>query len=470
MTSPKESGVGREGGTPDGALERAEHEESRGEAPSSGGAEAPSGANASTRDPYADLVAAPHDGLFRRTFTRPDHARGLLELVLPGWLARACDWSTLQVEPAGVVDRALRSRYTDLLCAVRWRAPGAGRTGEGPGEPGDADPAVDDPGACAAEDSADARDGASPTWATEEPIGASVGASAPDDPGDLRGDGAEAGGARVPVVVSRGGPAPAGAGDCTLELLALVEHAAAGDRWLSLRLPGYVVRLLERRREREPGLIHLPAPYVLLVQQGDWAPPGPLLGLVGAPAAVRARFARFTPSISPQVLRLPALGLDDLRRRGLPALARCALVLLRDAPRAVDLRETLRALAPELQELASATEDPAWFVTLVVYCASARGERTLSEYADVAGACVGFERRERVMNGYVRWREEAIAIGEARGAAAARRALERLLALRFGPLDEATRTRLAGADLDGLIAWIDRVDEAAKLEDVFAPT
>ena len=45
--------------------------------------------------------------------------------------------------------------------------------------------------------------------------------------------------------------------------------------------------------------------------------------------------------------------------------------------------------------------------------------------------------------------------------------VERLLARRFGPLDEATRSRVRGASLEQLERWTDRILDAPTLTAVF---
>ncbi len=45
--------------------------------------------------------------------------------------------------------------------------------------------------------------------------------------------------------------------------------------------------------------------------------------------------------------------------------------------------------------------------------------------------------------------------------------LQRLLAFKFGPLDEASLARLAAADSDTLLIWGERVLTAANLAAVF---
>ena len=57
-----------------------------------------------------------------------------------------------------------------------------------------------------------------------------------------------------------------------------------------------------------------------------------------------------------------------------------------------------------------------------------------------------------------------LAKGEALGFAKGRkRDLTRLLERRFGPLPDAARTRVEGASLDQLDAWLDRVLDAESL-------
>jgi hypothetical protein len=71
-------------------------------------------------------MATPHDALFHRIFSRPDHARALLLRALPAVLAAAIDWSTLAPVAADFVDDALRGLRADLLF-VALCADGSGR-------------------------------------------------------------------------------------------------------------------------------------------------------------------------------------------------------------------------------------------------------------------------------------------------------------------------------------------------------
>jgi predicted transposase YdaD len=63
----------------------------------------------------------PHDKVFRRTFRRVAHARGVLRQLVGQDIAQQLDWRSLRVEPGTYVEEALRDRMSDLLFSVRFR-------------------------------------------------------------------------------------------------------------------------------------------------------------------------------------------------------------------------------------------------------------------------------------------------------------------------------------------------------------
>ncbi len=71
----------------------------------------------------------PHDRLFRKVFSEPAEAAGLLRVYVPGWLAETLDWSSLTLVPASYVDDELQASESDLLFAVEQR-PGGAESGE----------------------------------------------------------------------------------------------------------------------------------------------------------------------------------------------------------------------------------------------------------------------------------------------------------------------------------------------------
>ena len=70
--------------------------------------------------------------------------------------------------------------------------------------------------------------------------------------------------------------------------------------------------------------------------------------------------------------------------------------------------------------------------------------------------------------GFAKGEVRGIAKGEVRGIAKGEaKSLTRLLERRFGPLPAAVKTRVGGANLSQLDAWIDRVLDAKSLDSVF---
>ena len=71
----------------------------------------------------------PHDRLFRKVFSEPAEAAGLLRAHVPQWLADTLDWSSLTLMPDSYVDDDLQASESDLLYAVEQR-PGAAEPGD----------------------------------------------------------------------------------------------------------------------------------------------------------------------------------------------------------------------------------------------------------------------------------------------------------------------------------------------------
>ncbi|WP_081426294.1 Rpn family recombination-promoting nuclease/putative transposase [Sorangium cellulosum] len=76
------------------------------------------------KSPRERALTSPHDALFQWTFSQREHALGLLKAALPRPVVAAVRWSTLRIEKGSFVDRALRSRHSDLVLSARM---GAGR-------------------------------------------------------------------------------------------------------------------------------------------------------------------------------------------------------------------------------------------------------------------------------------------------------------------------------------------------------
>ena len=68
------------------------------------------------------MTTAPHDALFKATFSRPERAAELLRSVLDPGLAARIDWQSLETRQGSFVDKHLRSRHTDLLFTTKTDA------------------------------------------------------------------------------------------------------------------------------------------------------------------------------------------------------------------------------------------------------------------------------------------------------------------------------------------------------------
>jgi predicted transposase YdaD len=64
-------------------------------------------------------MSNPHDKLVRRTFGDVQHARGLLQSLLPPELVGIIDWQSLTALDGSFIDPQLSERQTDLLYSVR---------------------------------------------------------------------------------------------------------------------------------------------------------------------------------------------------------------------------------------------------------------------------------------------------------------------------------------------------------------
>ena len=65
------------------------------------------------------MTAAPHDALFKATFSQVERAAEELRWVLPPELVAQMDFDSLSLEPGSFVDDALREQHTDLLYSLR---------------------------------------------------------------------------------------------------------------------------------------------------------------------------------------------------------------------------------------------------------------------------------------------------------------------------------------------------------------
>ena len=65
------------------------------------------------------MSKSPHDALFKGIFKNPNNASQVLRTALPTGLVHHLDFRTLRLEDGSFINKALRSRYSDLLFSIK---------------------------------------------------------------------------------------------------------------------------------------------------------------------------------------------------------------------------------------------------------------------------------------------------------------------------------------------------------------
>jgi hypothetical protein len=255
------------------------------------------------------------------------------------------------------------------------------------------------------------------------------------------------------------------ADDRTLLLQVLTEHKAQVDRFASLQLAGYAVRLLEAWLEQRPEARTLPAVLTFVLHHGDrpWTAPtsvhelvdssawSPELTAVLAPRQLRLPFVlldlatfdeqRVDAMWSSAVMRLVARFLQFLSGIGLPAMLaelerwRALVVQVLRHPRGRDLSAALLS----------------WYLG-----------RDPEDTTTLRDAMNKIEDEEVPMRTML---DAVLDIGEERG----RKGLVReLLQARFGPLSAEAVMLLGAADAATLQRWSLRILTASSVTEVLS--
>ena len=246
----------------------------------------------------------------------------------------------------------------------------------------------------------------------------------------------------------------------------LVEHKSYPDAEVVLQVLGYMVRIWRDYVRQGKGREGRAA------RARSLPPIIPLLGYSGsAPWTGPTDLAEMIATDTPELIFLHGPYLILRHWAQMPPEA-----LSRDPVSQASLL-TLTGRGPAyLDEIEAALEDnPALQEQFAVYIRETVRGAALDELEQkLAAAKAGQEgvlgtimeklRAEGEVRGIAKGRAEGAALGFAKGEA---KSLIRLLERRFGPLPDADRARIEGADLDQLDAWIDRVLDVESLEAVF---
>ncbi|HYU34671.1 MAG TPA: Rpn family recombination-promoting nuclease/putative transposase [Thermoanaerobaculia bacterium] len=224
----------------------------------------------------------------------------------------------------------------------------------------------------------------------------------------------------------------------------LIEFQARADRFMAVRLMGYMAALYQdliARKELAPGR-RLPLVVPLVVYNGArrWRAPLELSALL-EPVDPAAEI--HIPQLRYRVIDEGTYNPEELPRQGAVGKAFWMKTLS-----AEDLHQALPGLRRDL----NLDENPSLFRAFLVW---------LGEDPDHIPENLDREEIPEMWDSRAhRWQQELRQEGEAK-------VILRLLERKFGPLDTQTRTRVQSADADRLLNWADRILFAERLEQVF---
>jgi len=154
-----------------------------------------------------------------------------------------------------------------------------------------------------------------------------------------------------------------------LLLYFLFEHQSTEDRWMALRLLGYMLRIWEQHRKQHPTERLLPPILPLVLYQGAqaWTGSVEFSDLLRLPEAALDVLSAYTPQFEFALIDLVTIDRDRLQGN---AVTRAVLALMK-AAREDTLAETLEWALPLLVELSMAPDSLSVLQTLIRYFCNA---------------------------------------------------------------------------------------------------
>ncbi len=250
----------------------------------------------------------------------------------------------------------------------------------------------------------------------------------------------------------------------------LFEHQRKPDRRMPSRLLHYLHQIWTRHAARHPSDRELPPIVPVVIYNGSrpWPWPRDFAGALGLPAPLRATFGRRLLDFE--------FALDDLARvtdrqllaRAMDAVARIALVALRNAGVEPRLATHVAAVMKTLHRDLRGPGVVAALAQIVSYVLEVGKERP-RDVRRILAAALPPSYRSSVMTTADMLRAEGHTEGRTEGLLEARReSLLEMLAVRFGPLTASTRRRIKAAPSEQLIPWLRRGAVAQRLAEVFS--
>jgi predicted transposase/invertase (TIGR01784 family) len=263
-------------------------------------------------------------------------------------------------------------------------------------------------------------------------------------------------------------------------LYLLMEHQSTSPPLMTLRMLGYVVRVLEDFVKSNPNANKVPAviPVVMHHSEQGWSAPTSLIELVDLDEEMLGELQRNLPSF--EIL------LDDLTRRSdrelfgraTTAAGRLTLFCLKRAMYSGDFRRELVLGLGALREVATAADGAAALESVLRYIMEVREDATdwlgdfvaeeVSPEAEEAYMTAAEKlRQEGMLKGLEKGRIEGLEKGRVEGRVEGQTELVlKLLALKFGPLSVEQAQRVQGASIEQLDRWAERVLDAESIAEV----
>jgi hypothetical protein len=238
----------------------------------------------------------------------------------------------------------------------------------------------------------------------------------------------------------------------------LMEHQSSSDRWMPLRLLGYMVRIWEAHLQEHPRSERLPAIIPLVVHHGagGWTAARVFSDVIDLDDEARSLLAEYLPSFRYQLDELSAATNEELMARRMTAFGMATLICLSRAQTSDNLVSVLAGLLNLLDEVVKAPNGVAALGTILRYLLEVtKGAEQVHELARQLGQ----RGEEAYMTAAQILTEQARAEGEAK-------VLLKLLEQKFGKQPSAVVERVRSASIEELDRWVERVIKADSIEEV----
>lgn len=257
--------------------------------------------------------------------------------------------------------------------------------------------------------------------------------------------------------------------DTRVLLYLLLEHQSTNDPDMPLRILVYLVRIWESYKKLHGTPLPLIVPVVVSHAAEGWSAPTSFHAMFEPLPETIPHIGRFVPNFSFLLSDLVRTSNEELRRWELPVFAMMVIRFLRDARHFDQLVANFQEWIGPFEQLARGpARNWAAVEQLLRYIVQVTGELRFPVFRAMILSHVP-EAEELTMT----VAEELQALGEARGVAKGRaqgraEVLEKLMALKFGPVSSEHATRIDLATEHQLDRYIERILTAITAADVFA--